>query len=338
MYVIIGATSFIGVYTIQEFIKHDEKLVVTARKDKFRKYYEQFKNVKYINFDLNDPSDIEKLPKEDVDGVILISALLPATEDADLTETENADKYIITNTLGTVHLLEYCRKNKIKRLISTVSYADIKNSLRGGFPTTEDEPRNFDYFGDHAVYVISKNAASDIMEYYNQQHNMKNAWFRLPPVYGVGPHGSLKVNGKIVKSGLQIFIDKAEMGEPIIVYGKKDFSRDVVYVKDVAQAYYKAAKSNKARGLYNISAGHGTTLFEQADVISRLFSKNNHVSNIDFDEEKTNSGKEFLLSIEKAKKDFGYSPQYTPFEKMMQDYKAELEEGTIAKLFSSREV
>ena len=125
MYVIIGATSFIGVYTIQEFIKHGEKIVVTARNDKFRKYYEQFDNVEYINFDLNNPDDINKLPKENVDGVILISALLPATEDADLSDTENADKYIITNTLGTINILEYCRKNKIKRLISTVSYADI---------------------------------------------------------------------------------------------------------------------------------------------------------------------------------------------------------------------
>ena len=338
MYVIIGATSFIGVYTIQEFIKHGEKIVVTARNDKFRKYYEQFDNVEYINFDLNNPDDINKLPKENVDGVILISALLPATEDADLSDTENADKYIITNTLGTINILEYCRKNKIKRLISTVSYADIKNSLKRDVAITEDEPRNFDYFGDHSVYVISKNAASDIMEYYNQQHNMKNAWFRLPPVYGVGPHGSLKVNGKIVKSGLQIFMDKAEAGEPIVVYGKKDFSRDVVYVKDVAQAYYKAIKSGNTYGLYNISAGHGTTLFEQADVISKVFAKNNNISKIEFDETKTNAGKEFLLSIEKAKKDFDYNPQYVPFEKMMLDYKAELEEGTISELFSSREV
>lgn len=338
MYVIIGASSFIGLYTIKEFLKHNEKVVVTGRNNKFRDYYSQFKNVEYINFDLSNPDDIKKLPTKDVDAVILISALLPATEDADLNNVENADKYIITNTLGTINILEYCRKNGIKRLISTVSFADVKNLLSRDIPLEEDNRRDFDYHGDHCAYVISKNAASDMMEYYNQQHGMKNAWFRLPPVYGVGPHGSLKVNGKIVKSGLQIFIDKAEQGETITVYGKKDFSRDVVYVKDVAQAYYKAVKSEKTYGLYNISAGHGTTLLEQAEVIAKVFAKNDNISRIEFDESKINSGKEFLLSIEKARKDFDYNPEFVPFEKMMEDYKKELDDGEIAKLFASREV
>ena len=42
---------------------------------------------------------------------------------------------------------------------------------------------------------------------------MKNACFRLPPVYGVGPHDSLYVNGERKKSGLKIFIDNASVGQ-----------------------------------------------------------------------------------------------------------------------------
>ena len=61
---------------------------------------------------------------------------------------------------------------------------------------------------------------------------MKNASFRFPPVYGAGPHGSLFVNGKVYKSGLQIFIDNAREGKDICVYGDKNLSRDVVYVKE----------------------------------------------------------------------------------------------------------
>ena len=62
------------------------------------------------------------------------------------------------------------------------------------------------------MYVFSKNAANDTLEYYNQQHGMKNAWFRFPPVYGVGPHDSLYINGTLRKSGLKIFIDNASEG------------------------------------------------------------------------------------------------------------------------------
>ena len=79
---------------------------------------------------------------------------------------------------------------------------------------------------------------------------MSNAVFRFPPVYGVGPHGSLFINGKYVKSGLQIFMDKASKGEDITIYGNKNLSRDVVYVKDVAHAFYLAIRSEKTYGLY----------------------------------------------------------------------------------------
>lgn len=32
MYIVIGASSFIGVYTVDEFLKQGEKVIVTGRK------------------------------------------------------------------------------------------------------------------------------------------------------------------------------------------------------------------------------------------------------------------------------------------------------------------
>ena len=334
MYIIIGASSFIGVYTATYFVDQGEKITVTGRNNKFKEYYDKL-GVTYINLDLTKSADFEQLPREGVEGVILVSAALPASENADLRDKENADQYIIVNVLGTCNVLEYCRNNNIKRLISTVSFADVANSLRVSPPMDETESRNFNYFGDHAVYVISKNAASDIMEYYNQQHGMKNAWFRLPPVYGVGPHGFLKVNGKIVKSGLQIFIDKAKAGEDIEVYGY--LTRDTVYVKDVAQAFYKAIRSNNTLGLYNITSGKATTLLEQAEVCADLFSEGKK-SKVIYRDDISNSGKSYLFSIEKAKRDFGYSPVYSEFRDLMTDYIFETKRGIFTELFSNREV
>lgn len=336
MFVIIGASSFIGVYTATYFIENGEKIVVTGRDNKFREYYDSM-GVEYINLDLTNEADFEKLPKENVDAVIMISGVLPASENADLKLKENVDLYVKVNILGTCYALEYCRKNRIKRLINTVSYGDVINSLRTTPPIDEHEPKNYSFCGDHAVYIISKNTSTDIMEYYNQQHGMKNAWFRLPPVYGVGPHGYLKVNGKIVKSGLQIFIDKAKVGEKIEVYG--DLSRDIVYVKDVAQAYYKAAKSEKTYGLYNITSGRTTTLLEQAEVCASLFARDdNHKSEIIYRDDIKNNSISYLFSIEKAKSDFGYNPKFSVFEDLMLDYIKELNRGVYSELFSNREV
>lgn len=334
MFVIIGASSFIGVYTATYFAEQQEKVLVTGRNNKFKEYYDSL-GVTYVNLDLTEPNDFKKLPCTDVEGVILISGALPASENANLKDVENADQYINVNVLGTCYTLEYCRKNRIKRLISTVSYGDVANSLRINPPIDESEQRNFSFSGDHAVYIISKNTTTDIMKYYNRQHGMKNAWFRLPPVYGVGPHGYLKINGKIVKSGLQTFIDKAKSGEDIEVYGY--LARDTVYVKDVAQAFYKAANSNNTFELYNISSGKTTTLLEQAEVCAELFAGGKK-SKIIYRDDIYDNGKSYLFSIEKAKKDFNYAPHFSNFYDLMKDYIKETRRGVYPALFANREV
>lgn len=332
MYIIIGASSFIGVYTAEELLKHNCKFIVTGRNNKFKSHYDKL-GIEYINLDLTNRADFEKLPKNNVEGVILLAGLLPANENVNIDTEENADDYFFVNTIGTINVLEYCRKNGIKRVISNCSYADVKGAW-GKKTITEEEPRNFEYQGDHAVYVFSKNAANDMLQYYNCQHGMRNVWFRFPPVYGVGPHDSFYVNGILKKSGLKIFIDNASCGNDITIFGDKNLSRDVVYVKDVAHAFYLALKSEKAKGLYNITSGKGVTLQEQAEVISELWAKSdNKKSRIIYNPKISNSTASYLFSIEKARRDFGYEPAFSEFRTMMQDYKKDLDEKRYWELF-----
>lgn len=332
MYIIIGASSFIGVYTVDEFVKQGEKVVVTGRNNKFKEHYDEI-GVEYINLNLTKREDFEQLPKEGVEGVILLGGLLPANAQVNLDEDENAADYFEINTIGTINVLEYCRKNGIKRLISNCSYADVRGAW-GKKTITEDEPRDFIYSGDHAIYVFSKNAANDTMEYYNQQHGMKNAWFRFPPVYGVGPHDSLYINGTLKKSGLKIFIDNASEGKDICIFGDANLSRDVVYVKDVAHAFYLAMKSENTYGLYNMTSGRGVTLQEQAEVISELWAPSlDRKSKITYKPEIVNNTPSYLFSMEKAKKDFGFVPRYSDFRTMMIDYKKDLDANKYQELF-----
>ncbi len=333
MVIIIGASSFIGVHTVAEFLSQGCKVAVTGRKNKFKEHYDRL-GVDYYDLDLACKEDFEKLPTKTVEGVILLAGLLPANAEVDLDKDENAADYFRINVIGTINVLEYCRKNGIKRVISACSYADVKNAWSADRAITEEVPRNFSYKGDHAVYVISKNAANDVMEYYNQQHGMKNASFRFPPVYGAGPHGSLFVNGKIYKSGLQIFMDNAAEGTDICVYGNKNLSRDVVYVKDVAKAYYQAMFSENTYGLYNITSGRGVTLEEQAEVIAEVFhTLGKPQSKVVYQPEKTNNSASYLFSIEKAHRDFGYKPQYADFKVMMTDLKKDLDNNLYRELF-----
>lgn len=332
MYIVIGASSFIGVYTVEEFIKQGEKVIVTGRRNKFKEHYNKL-GVQYINLDLANKEDFERLPKVGVEGIVLLGGLLPANAPVNLDENENADEYFMINTIGTINVLEYCRKNKIKRIISNCSYADVRGAW-GKKVITEDEPRDFIYTGDHAAYVFSKNAANDIMEYYNQQHGMKNAWFRFPPVYGVGPHDSLYINGTLKKSGLKIFIDNASEGKDICIFGNPNLSRDVVYVKDVAHAYWLAMQSENTYGLYNMTSGRGVTLQQQAEVIAELWAPTpDKKSKITYRPEVINNTPSYLFSMEKAKRDFGFVPEYADFKVMMADYKKDLDANKYQELF-----
>ncbi len=94
---------------------------------------------------------------------------------------------------------------------------------------TEKASRDYKFVGDHAMYVISKNAATDIIEHYSQEYRINGIVFRLPPVYGYGPHSEIYVNGKYYKSGFQIFVEKAINSEDIEIWGDSHQSRFGAY-------------------------------------------------------------------------------------------------------------
>lgn len=329
--IVVGASSFIGVYTVQAFLDAGYKVVGTGRNPRFAKYYAQ-KGVEYIPYDLDEPSACEALPG-DADVVVHLAGRLPANSTYDLENSDDAAKYIVTNTLGAAYLLEWCRRAGISKILTTTSYADVQRKWDCGEPVSETWERDFFMHGDHAAYVISKNAACDLMCYYNEQHGMKNVIFRLPPVYGVGPHTSLRVNGAIKKSGIGLFIDQAKRGEPISVYGDGLAARDIVYVKDVASAFVQAAESDRSSGLYNIGSGTTTSLVHQAEVIAEVFEGNGKRSSVSTDPSKPNEVVPYSFSIDKARTDFGYAPKYETFYKLMSDWKAEEEKGEYPLLF-----
>jgi UDP-glucose 4-epimerase len=335
MIVVVGATGFIGLYTVEQLIKSGYEVIATGNTNKVAGEYLESLGAKYIHFDMTNKDDINKLPKEGVEGVILLSGLLPANAKVNLDQDENAADYINVNTLGTINLLEYCRKHGIKKLISTTTYSDVFYSWQRDVALKETEPRNFLLKGDHAAYAISKNAATDLIEYYSQQHGLSGAVFRLPPVYGVGPHDVIYDNGMNKKSGITIFIEKAKKGEPIEVHGDPNLSRDIIYVKDVARAFVKAIKSDMTQGLYNMTSGVSLTLENQVKIVIDVFSINKK-SEIIYKPEIKNSTPSYLFDMSKAKRDFDFVPDYSDYKKMMEDYKNEMESGRFDFFINSR--
>lgn len=325
MIVIIGATSFIGMYTAEHLLRNGKKVICTGRNSRLGQKLVEMGGT-FVSLDITKESDFDKLPTENIEAVILLAALLPCNSKADLITVEDAAEYVRVNVLGTVNVLEYCRKNGIKKVIGSTSYSDVSGAWGKGYAITEDEPRSFSFTGDHAVYVITKNAGADIMEYYNQQHGMKCSWFRFPPVYGAGPHSVLYVNGSLKKSGIATFIDNAATGRDIEIWGDPHIKRDIIYVKDVARAFEMAIASDRTYGLYNMTSGTQLDLEDQAKAVIEVFGAGKG-SKIVYRPDKRNNTPSFLYSMEKAKRDFGFIPEYTNYTEMMKDMKNDMECG-----------
>ena len=325
MILIIGATGFIGMYTTLAFLQAGKQVIACGRNETAGKVLEKM-GARFVSLDMTKPEDFAKLPEEGIEGVVLLSGLMPANARADLENEENAADYFRVNVIGTINVLEFCRKHGIRKVLSCCSYADVSGAWGKGYAITEEEPRSFSFTGDHAVYVISRNAANDVMEYYNQQHHMQCAWFRFPPVYGNSPHGTIYVNGKLYKSAVATFIDNAIAGKDIEIWGDPHIKRDLIYVKDVARAYVMAMESDKTYGLYNMTGHTQIDLQEQAETIIDVFGGEKK-SRIIYRPEKANRTPSFLYSMEKAERDFGFKPEYTTYRAMMEDYKAEMDSG-----------
>ena len=330
MIIVIGATGFIGTYLIDQLVKEGVDVLACGRSKAGEEYYKNI-GVPFMRLDITKEEDFNKLPTNDVKAVVLLAALLPAN-----VKSYNPTNYINVNIIGTANVLEYCRKNGINKIVSTTTYADVQRLWDKDKPIRETANRSFRFTGDHAMYVISKNASTDIIEHYSQEYEIQGIVFRLPPVYGYGPHSEIYVDGKYYKSGFQIFIEKATKGEPIELWGDSSVTRDIVYVKDVVSAFISAVKSNKARGLYNIASGVPLSLDEQVKITIKVFSPKENPSKIVYRPDKKNASTSYIFDIIKAKKDFGYKPNFVPFEKMLIDIKKEMESERFNFLVESR--
>ncbi len=324
--IVIGASGFIGTYLVKDLMRSGYEVITTGRNKRAGEYFKSI-GCEHIQLDITNREDVMNLPSEDVCGVILLAALLPAN-----VVNESTYEYIDVNIIGTTNVLEFCRKNGIGKLISTTSYADVSNLWDANNKISDDSLRSFSLSDDHTLYIISKNAATDIMLYYNNKYGMNCSIFRLPPVYGIGPHSSLYVDGRWKKSGFQIFIEKAISGDDITIFGDKNVMRDIVYVRDVTQAFIKCLESKDSKGIYNIASGKSSSLEEQVRDIIDVFSERNKKSKVGNDTSIGNNSRSYRFDISKAEADFGYKPVYVPFIKLVQAYKKDMEEISVDHL------
>lgn len=324
--VIFGATGNVGSYVLKyarEYFNTEEYEVIASGRRK-TDFFEK-RGIPYYSVDLTKAEDFDVLPQEDVYAVIYLAAEIPSYMD-----DYQPDKYIKSNIIGAYNVLEYCRKTKADRILFSTTVFDISLSATNGAVLKPDMPHNFSYKGDHAVYVISKNTAIELIEHYHQEYGLKKFIFRFPTIYNYSPYHYYYPNGVKTLRPVYRMIERAKKGEPIELWGNPEYSKDMVHVYDCAQMICKAVEVDREEGFYNVGTGKPVTLKEQIETIIKVFSPKDHPSEIIYCPEKP-AGGGFLMDVQNAKEELGYEPQYDCL-KLFEDYKKEMEINRFEEL------
>jgi len=328
---VFGASGFIATYLIDELLNLGCDVTATDISDVGREHYKN-KDVRYVNVDITKKGDFEALDKVNYDAVVHLAACQPANVGQ---EKYDARDYINVNVIGTLNVLDFCRQNQVTKIIYASSHRNTQGLWSANKAIHEEDGRGLKYSGEYAMFSISESAAQDCVIHYQCQYGLTGIIFRLPPVYGYGPHTEIFKEGKPIKTGFQIFVEKAVACEPLEIWGDGNVGRDIIYVKDVVSAFIKAIDNPKASGLFNITSGNYLTLRAQAETIAALFWGSSSRPIITERPDKSNGMDSFLYDNSKAKRELDWSPKYT-FKEMLVDYKFEMESKKYEYLLNKR--
>jgi UDP-glucose 4-epimerase len=352
MIIVTGATGFVGRYLVDQLVADGVGVVATGKSERGKAYCKKA-GIPFVLLDVTKEEDFNNLPKENVDAVVHLAALLSI----DVAQWTAKD-YLMTNALGTYNVLEYCRKSGSKKIIYAMTHSDVNRSK--DLVITEETPREFGSTvgpGNTLPYIVSKIAAMNFIEVYTKEDfekppktsenttkvykeetitrgksksskeaGIQGIILRFPGIRGYGSRDSH------YDTVFHRFIQKAIRSEPIEIWGEHKTVRDLVYIKDVIAAIISALKSEKANGLYNIGSGKGMTIEDEAKAIIKVFSPPDNPPKIIYRPDiKEVRKRSYIFDISKAKRDFGYSPKYS-YEEAMIDYKKEMESGKFNEL------
>lgn len=152
-----------------------------------------------------------------------------------------------TNVLATVKLADAARRHGVRKIVHTSSGGSIYGQPES-FPVDEKTP-----VAPESPYAAGKAAGELYLEMFSRLYGIGCSFVAPANVYGPrqNPHGEAGV--------VAIFSERLLRGEPTKVFGTGSNTRDYVFVKDVARAFYLASKNEANGERFNIGTGIETS-------------------------------------------------------------------------------
>lgn len=182
----------------------------------------------------------------------LVSTTLPRSSN------ENPIYDVETNVIGTLHMLEIAKKNKIKKIIF-VSSGGTVYGIPQEVPIKESHPTE-----PICSYGIGKLAIEKYINLFHLLHGMEYCVLRLANPFGE------RQRIAAAQGAVAVFLDKALRNEGIEIWGDGSVIRDYFHVGDAVSALTKALTYEGNSRIFNIGSGVGQSLNQILDAIEVL--------------------------------------------------------------------
>jgi UDP-glucose 4-epimerase len=198
------------------------------------------------------------------------------------------------NINGTLNVLIAAKDAKVKKVIYASS-----SSVYGDTPTL---PKLESMIPNPlSPYAVTKLTGEYYCQVFSDVFHLPTVALRYFNVYGPRQDPASEYAAVIPK-----FITSVINGQPPIVYGDGEQTRDFTYIDDVIQANILAAES-KTTGVFNAAGGRRITINELADTVMKICGTK---LNITYKESRPGDIKHSLADSSKAHKAFGFTLKY----------------------------
>lgn len=200
------------------------------------------------------------------------------------------------NILGVIRVAEAALKSGVRKIIHTSSGGAIYG-VPEHFPVTEDFPVN-----PYSPYAASKFAGETYLNTFSNLYGIECSHIAPSNVYGPrqDPHGEAGV--------VAIFSQALLNEEPTKIFGEGSNTRDYVYVKDVARAFYMASGSEGNRMRFNIGTSIETS---DRELHSRIATACSALDSPTVEPARLGDLPRSALSFDRARRILGWSPEYS---------------------------
>ena len=320
---ITGGCGFLGSHICEHFAKKGDKVVAFDNLTKYELARTGYATEEARNYNLN---LVKNLGVEFIKGDVRnYEQLLEAAKGCDfIVHTaaqpamtiawEDPDLDFSTNVQGTFNVLKTAREYKIPIASCATIHlygTKINEELKEGETRYLREPAeiNEDYPTMTGVLTplhASKRSAEIYLQTFIDTYKLTAASFRLTGIYGPNQFGG-EDHGWVAN-----FAIRAILGLPINIFGNGKQVRDIIYAKDVAEAFDAFYQKRKS-GIYNIGGSSKTaiSLVECIDLLKKIIGKD---IKINFGPDRFGDLRYFVCDTKKAERELDWRAKILPEE------------------------